>query len=208
MTSQEKLKMQYLSNPCGTLATAFWKEGFFQKPDGIEISLNSGEGTPYFRLIHHLKNDINVILPAGFIFRNVNMPSEAKLVSDIINACYEGYAQTADSIIQWMKYPVYDSNLWVFIYDEADDLPIALGIADLDMTIKEGSLEWIQVLPNYQGKGLGQAIVHELLARLKSCADFVTVSGEVDNVTNPEKLYRKCGFIGDDIWFVNQRTDK
>jgi len=204
MTSQEKLKMQYLSNPCGTLATAFWKENFFQKPEGIKISHNSGEGARYFRLIHHLENDINAILPSGFSFRNVDMPRDAKLVADVINACYAGYAQTAGSIMQWMKYPVYDSNLWVFIYDEDERLPVALGIADFDMTIKEGSLEWIQVLPSYQGKGLGQAIVHELLSRLKSCADFATVSGEVDNVTNPEKLYRKCGFIGDDIWFVRQ----
>jgi len=33
-------------------------------------------------------------------------------------------------------------------------------------------------------------------------ANFVTVSGEVDNSTNPEALYRKCGFIGDDIWHI------
>ena len=37
---------------------------------------------------------------------------------------------------------------------------------------------------------------------LKNIADFTTVSGEVDNKTNPEKLYRRCGFEGDDIWYV------
>ena len=80
------------------------------------------------------------------------MPSEAKLVADIINACYEGYTHTADSVARWMKYLVYDSNLWVFVYDDDKDLPAALGIADYDRSIREGSLEWIQVLPNYQGK--------------------------------------------------------
>ena len=37
---------------------------------------------------------------------------------------------------------------------------------------------------------------------MKEKADFVTVSGECDNPTNPETLYRKCGFNGNDIWYV------
>lgn len=55
-----------------------------------------------------------------------------------------------------------------------------------------------------KGKGLGKAVVNELLSRLKEKADFVTVSGECDNPTNPETLYRRCGFEGEDIWFVIQ----
>jgi hypothetical protein len=47
-----------------------------------------------------------------------------------------------------------------------------------------------------------KAIVNELLIRLKSKAKFVTVSGQVGNETNPETLYRKCGFDCDDIWCV------
>ena len=60
----------------------------------------------------------------------------------------------------------------------------------------------MQVLPQKRGRGLGKAIVNELLIRLKSKAKFVTVSGQIDNKTNPEALYRKCGFKGDDIWCV------
>lgn len=33
-------------------------------------------------------------------------------------------------------------------------------------------------------------------------ADFATVSGKVNNITNPERVYRKCGFEGNDIWHV------
>ena len=47
--------------------------------------------------------------------------------------------------------------------------------------IGEGSLEWIQVLPEYRGQGLGTKLVLELLCRLKDKAAFVTVCGEVDN---------------------------
>ena len=80
--------------------------------------------------------------------------------------------------------------------------PVALGIADFDAEIKEGSLEWIQVLPGKRRMGLGKMIVNELLSRLKGKADFATVSGQIDNATNPEMLYRKCGFTGNDIWYV------
>jgi len=41
-----------------------------------------------------------------------------------------------------------------------------------------------------------------LLHDLKGKAAFVTVSGEMDNTSQPEKLYRKCGFSGNDIWHI------
>ena len=37
---------------------------------------------------------------------------------------------------------------------------------------------------------------------MKGIADFATVSGKVDNETNPEALYRKCGFVGNDVWHI------
>ncbi len=33
-------------------------------------------------------------------------------------------------------------------------------------------------------------------------ADFATVSGECDNPTRPEAVYRACGFVGDDVWHI------
>jgi GNAT superfamily N-acetyltransferase len=86
--------------------------------------------------------------------------------------------------------------------DEAQNAPAALGIAEFDPMIDEGSLEWIQVLPAYRGRGLGQQIVFELLNLLHGKAAFTTVAGQVDNPTYPERLYRRCGFDGDDYWWV------
>lgn len=43
----------------------------------------------------------------------------------------------------------------------------------------------IQVLPEYRKRKLGQAVVNKLLGNLIGKADFVTVSGEVDNKINP-----------------------
>lgn len=79
---------------------------------------------------------------------------------------------------------------------------VGCGMADFDIETKELILEWIQVLPQYRGKKIGQLIVTELLSKMKDVADFATVSSKVDNTTNPEALYRKCGFAGDDAWHI------
>ncbi len=79
---------------------------------------------------------------------------------------------------------------------------MGLGIAEIDSAIQEGSLEWIQVLPAYRRMGIGKRIVQELLARLGKRATFTTVAGGVDNPTNPEALYRSCGFTGRDVWWI------
>lgn len=89
--------------------------------------------------------------------------------------------------------------------DHEKGTPAALGIAELDPTVPEGALEWIQVLPEYQGRGFGKILVLELLNRIKGKAKFTTVSGEVDNETNPERLYRSCGFVGNDTWWLLRR---
>ena len=82
---------------------------------------------------------------------------------------------------------------------------IASGIAEYDDRISEGALEWIQVSAGYRQTGLGKFIVSELLWRLKASADFVTVSGQMNNTTDPLKLYLSCGFEDLVIWHVLTR---
>ncbi|MGN0628125.1 MAG: GNAT family N-acetyltransferase [Oscillospiraceae bacterium] len=81
----------------------------------------------------------------------------------------------------------------------------ACGIADFDREIGELVLEWIQVLPEYRRRGLGKMLVNELLCRMGNRAKFATVSGRADSPSNPEALYRKCGFAGNDVWHVLHR---
>ena len=203
-------KEQYIKNPCGVCSTAFWKNTFFQKPDEIQIiheneisSLdNSDNITRYFRLFHNMESINTVEINEGFYFQTVHIMTQEEIVADVINLCYEDIEVTTEQVNEWTKYSVFNNELWVFVYEEGSESPVALGIADFDKEIKEGSLEWIQVIPEKRGLGLGQAIVKELLYRLKAKADFITVSGLSDDNSNPESLYRKCGFTGDDIWCV------
>ena len=159
--------------------------------------------TPYFRLMRSADEiEPSVSLPNGFAFVDVNIFHEAEAVTSLIGQCYPDLHPDVETVKGWFGHPTFDPSLWIWVLDAAKGLPVGLGIAELDKTIQEGSLEWIQVLPAYHGLGLGKGIVQKLLSRLEKRAKFVTVSGEVDNATNPEALYRSCGFTGNDVWWL------
>jgi ribosomal protein S18 acetylase RimI-like enzyme len=127
---------------------------------------------------------------------------QTKKVSQLIGQCYQDLQPTVESVMSWVKHPTFDPALWVWVIDNSKEIPIGLGIAEIDNNVLEGSLEWIQILPNYRGMGIGKCIVQELLSRLEKRVNFTTVSGEVNNSTNPETLYRSCRFKGSDIWWM------
>jgi ribosomal protein S18 acetylase RimI-like enzyme len=209
-------KQIYVLNPCRFLSTAYWKKAYFPLPETMRIiheddlDIDSSGAKRYFRLIHYPQKQYDTILTEDYIYQTVNVSTELGVVADVINRCYPGSAISSDEVLRWTQFPVFDNDLWVFICEKQSNQSVALGIADFDKEIREGSLEWIQVLPEYRGRGLGAKIVSELLSRLRDKALFVTVSGEVNNPANPESLYRKCGFTGDDIWYVfrNWRATK
>lgn len=157
----------------------------------------------YFRLLFRktaLQRKVSI--PGGFSFVEVNIRQELQQVSRFIKKCYQESQTTVESVMSWCKHPTFDPTLWVWVVDNLKNIPLGLGIAEIDNDIREGSLEWIQVLPEYRGRGIGKSIVRELLSRLEPRTNFTTVAGEVNNPTNPEALYRSCGFKGSDIWWV------
>ncbi len=103
-----------------------------------------------------------------------------------------------------MGNPTFNKSLWVKIVK--NNKIVASGIAEYDLELNERIIEWVQVLPAYRRKGYGKDIVNYQLSQLKELgASFVTVSGSLENKTNSEKLYRKCGFVGDDVWYTCQK---
>ncbi|MBQ8597807.1 MAG: GNAT family N-acetyltransferase [Lachnospiraceae bacterium] len=205
----------YLENPCGTLSIPYWKNKITQIPENMKIVHHRDylhcepkgyDDEPYFRLLHTLK-DIKKVSLAQVSVRTAS-DEEFSVIADIINRSYSDISVTYEQISALKKSKVYNSSLWVIAYEKESGLAVGCGIAELDHEAKEGVLEWIQVLPEYRGQGIGQLIVTELLIRLQDIADFVTVSGKVNNPSNPEILYRKCGFEGEDIWHIMRRTEK
>jgi GNAT superfamily N-acetyltransferase len=158
----------------------------------------------YFRLVHR-GAAAPFDLGDGLALRNVDNPHEVADVAAFINRCYVDMALAPETVRTWMDHPVYAPDLWVWAVDLDTITPVGLGIAELDPTVPEASLEWVQVLPAYRRRRIGTVIVSELLRRVEGRVVFTTVSGELDNTTNPEALYRRCGFTGDDVWWVLRR---
>lgn len=154
----------------------------------------------YFRLI--CTHPPQVVLPPGFRFGRVNPSVEMPAVAQMIKNCYQDIHVSAEIVGSWMDHPVYDPRLWVWVLESATGKKVALGIAELDTKVPEASLEWIQVLPSYQGRGIGTALVSELCRRVWREVDFITVSGKVNSKAQPERLYRRCGFTGSDVWWL------
>lgn len=171
------------------------------------INLNNyAKPEGYFRLTFNYCTDLTIPMMDRYYFKTVDIPNECETVSKVICNCYEHIKPSKDEVLKWTNYPVFNPDLWVWIVDKATNEYAGLGIAELDASIGEGSLEWIQILPKYQSQGLGKALITNLLLKLKALAKFITVSGEVDNKYHPENLYRKCGFYGDDVWYVLKKN--
>lgn len=154
---------------------------------------------PFFRLYHDLqvvqrihRDDIDIVAGTADML---------DVFVDIINKSYDDLSVTKEQMESYRKTPVYCSDLWILLKDKSGAY-VGCGIADYDSEVSEMILEWIQVIPSYRSRGYGQYIVNYLLAKAQGQAKFATVSGKVNNITNPEKLYRKCGFTGNDIWHI------
>lgn len=200
---------EYLDNPCGTFSIPYWKAKNITIPPDMKILhdrdfsaeiLSGFTDEKYFRLYHDLKDIPKIKLDSFEITTATHKDIEA--IVSIINDSYVDINVNECLIKSYTQTPVYHSDLWIMVKEKATGKYVGCGLADYDEETKELILEWIQVLPEYRGRKIGQAIVTELLFRMKCIADFATVSGKVDNTTKPERLYRKCGFIGNDVWHI------
>ena len=199
----------YLVNPCGTLSIPYWKQKEIQMPQNMKIIqqryfVNSDyaeyHDEPYFRLFHSLK-EIKSMLSDVYVIKTA-IKEDIPLLVDIINQSYSDLTVTYGQLMGYTQTTVYDASLWVIAIDKINRKVVGCGMAELDKELQEGIIEWIQVLPAHRRKGIGQLIVNELLNRMYKKARFVTVSGKVNNETKPDLLYRKCGFVGEDIWHI------
>ena len=197
---------QYLSNPCKASSLPFWKTNIISLPPSMSVvrddlfpGLREGSfDTLYFKLLHRLNALSPYTLPNGFSFTSVDEHSMAAHISH----CYEEESVSVEELKQYKKRSVYSPDLWIGLKENDSGKLVATGIAEFDQEIKEGVLEWIQVSPDFRRRGLGRFVVNELLIRLVNRADFVTVSGRMNNPNNPYALYLKCGFETPVIWHV------
>ena len=198
----------YLNDPCGTISIPYWKYQRIDIPENMKIvherDMSNGmihhySDEPYFRLYHDLK-DIREMNTEKVEFVSAK-PAVDEFVH-LINASYRDLSVTAAQMESYQQTPVYCPDLWILLQEKSTGTIVAGGIADYDKEVGELILEWIQVLPNYRRRGYGQLIVNYLLSKMQGIAKFATVSGKKNNASNPEGLYRRCGFTGHDVWHV------
>jgi len=161
------------------------------------------ELTAHARLIHRMRDLPADPLEDQYRIAEAEPAAEAEAVAELIVACYDGMRMQPETVHGWTEHVVFDPTLWVWIRERETAAPAALGIAEYDRAIGEVSLEWIQVLPGHRRRGLGKALVVELLRRAARCGTFATVSGIAGSPA--EALYRACGFTGDDVWWCLRR---
>lgn len=198
-------KVEYLRDPCTAASIPYWKAARIAVPENMRILheddfcaeiLEQYADEPYFRLVHDLQVE-PVAVPQGYSLRQ----GTAEEFAAHIHECYRN-GMTAVQVRSLTEREVYCPKLWIALRDDRTGKIVATGIGELDREIGEGVLEWIQVSAEYRSRGLGSFVVKELLWRMKDKAKFATVSGQCNNPTNPEALYRKCGFAGNDVWHV------
>ncbi|MBQ8395386.1 MAG: GNAT family N-acetyltransferase [Oscillospiraceae bacterium] len=198
---------EYLFNPCGASSLPYDKALAVKIPlnmtvlhhrDFCSALLEKYIDEPYFRLIHRLEHIEDVSLPKGFVLSAV---SSEQLVSQI-NSCYEDIGITKDSL------SAFPAEMTVVVIDKSCGKIAASGLAKTYPTANEAALEWIQTSQEYRSRGLGRYVVCELLKRLRPRVEFVTVSGRCNNPHSPERLYRRCGFRGGDIWHILTEKEK
>ena len=206
-------KETYLSDPCGASSLAFWKTNSIPIPDDLLILRENDPrlaaarlqyaDTPYFKLIHPMNHIVRPTLPDGFRFIGPN----AEAISDHIASCYVQEGLSPAQLEEYRLHPTYSPDLWLAIECEETGEIVASGIAELDTSIREGILEWIQVSPQHRRAGWGRRIVCELLSLMQDRAHFVTVSGKQDDPSDPRALYESCGFGGGVIWHILTRSE-
>lgn len=204
---------QYLQNPCGASSLPYWKTAGMILPEDLLIVhdrsfcdkyLADFVDEPYFRLYHNLQAVCPTVLPDGFRLADTTLAEYAAH----IRQCYDGSSMPEAEFQSYCRHRVYSPELWIAVRESKSQTIVASGIAEFDRQIGEGILEWIQVSPSHRGLGLGTYVVTELLTRMARKARFATVSGQVNNPSNPENLYRKCGFQGNDVWHILRKRTK
>jgi len=205
----------YRKDPCGTLSIPYWKHQRIRIPDGMRIvhdrafdaaQYTGWQDEPYFRLFHSLQS-IRVPQPAGIRIVTAR-PEDIPRMAEVINRSYTDLSVTCGQLRSFMQTEVYAPELWILAIRRADAAVVGCAIADLDRERREGVIEWVQVLPGCRRQGVGHMMVSELLLRMTGQAEYATVSGKVNNETSPEALYRRCGFVGGDVWHVLTRQAK
>ena len=100
---------------------------------------------------------------------------------------------TSSRVKRMVSFSAFDPSLWFFVQDAESGKNVAVSISAYSPEVRETDLDWIFVLPEYQGKGAGRFLINETIRRCRDKSDIIRVGGTVE-------FYRRCGFVDDTLW--------
>jgi len=140
----------------------------------------------------------------GYYVDSFDFEHDFEAAADFINKCYNIDSYTAKKVKAFTLDIAFDPELWVWIKQEASNEKAALAIGDFYTPIKEGSLDWVQVSPDFRGQGIGELLVYTLVKRIESKEGTIRVTGMAD------AFYERCGFEKASKWYIfdKKREDR
>jgi len=87
----------------------------------------------------------------------------------------------------------FEPKLWFFVREKASGALVALSISAYCAEARQTDLDYVNVLPEYQGKGCGRFLIGETIRRCIDKSDDICVGGTVE-------FYRRCGFVDYEQW--------
>jgi len=155
-----------------------------------------------FRLLHTA--EVAPALPDGLSWADAD-PAQAEAIAAFIARCDPTFQPTAETVRTWAGESACAPDLWLWAQD-AQGEPVGLAYAERDAALPEAALEGAYVRPDWRKRGLGRALVGEVVRRAKASGTaLVTVAGAVEDRDNPGAFFRRCGFSGRDVWWYLSR---
>ena len=208
LLSDENIK-DYQEDPCAYSALPLYKEirldtsktRVVHESKLLNKEKKNNDARRFFRL-HHDLTKVKEQSVSGYGVRYVDFDKDLRLIEEIIEASYTDLRLRQEELTRMIRDRVFDPSLWMFLVEEKTKKEVGLIIGQYDRLVGEVVVDWMQVLPAYRGKGLGKMLLSYMLGHVPKEAKFATVSGDKDNPSSPESLYRACGFKGEDVWYI------
>jgi mycothiol synthase len=148
-----------------------------------------------------------VQLPAGFTVHGVSSPDDARLRAGVTHAAFR---RTDDREAWAAEYAQFAASA---VYDGARDLfvrsPDGRGVSActlwFDPLNAVGLFEPVGTHPDFQGQGLGQAVMAEGLRRMRAAGMRRAIVGFDPNNTAALALYTSLGFRASGYFVIAQK---
>lgn len=190
---------KYLASPCAALPLPYSVCGgkavgarHLGGPSGAPAAVPEGA---FSRLLHPL-GDMKRFESGEYSVRQLFLEDDddAALVSRLAEMCGE-----KPDIASFVKQPYYNERLCVAVHSRKTGECVCAGLGGADGSLREAWTSLILIPEGLVGGEASKLLISELLRRMAPIAGFATANAPYGS--NLERLLRRCGFSGGDIWF-------